>query len=52
VLNIFYSAQGSDVALTMVDGNVLYEDGQYYSIDIEKIIYNANMSVKSILGRL
>lgn len=50
--NIVYSAQGSDVALTMVDGKVLYEDGEYYSVDIEKAIYNANMSAKSILSRL
>ncbi len=50
--NIVYSAQGSDVALTMVDGKILYEDGEYYSVDIERAIYNANMSAKSILSRL
>lgn len=50
--NIVYCAQGSDVVLTMADGKVLYEDGEYYSIDIEKAIYNANVSVKCVLSKL
>jgi len=33
---ICYSAQGSDVVMTMVDGNILYENGEYTTIDIEK----------------
>jgi 5-methylthioadenosine/S-adenosylhomocysteine deaminase len=50
--NIVYSLQGSDVALTMVDGEVLYENGEYLSIDIEKAIYNAKKSAETILGKL
>jgi len=50
--NIVYSACGSDVVLTMVDGKVLYENGEYLSIDIEKVLYNAKKSTQSILAKL
>lgn len=41
--NIVYSARGSDVYLTMVGGNILYENGKYnIGENIEKIIKNAN----------
>ena len=33
---LIYSAQGSDVCMTMVDGKVLYEDGEFFTIDREK----------------
>ncbi|MBR2591178.1 MAG: amidohydrolase [Clostridia bacterium] len=32
-----YSAQSSDVCMTMVDGKILYENGEYLSIDKEKV---------------
>ena len=32
-----YAARGSDVCLTMVQGRVLYENGDYKTIDMEKI---------------
>lgn len=35
--HIAYSAQSHDVLLTMVDGRILYERGEYYSLDIEQI---------------
>ena len=35
--NVVYAAQGADVCLTMVDGEVLYRDGAYTTIDIERI---------------
>lgn len=34
--NVVYAAQGSDVKLTMVDGKVLYKDGVYTTIDVER----------------
>ena len=52
VNNIVFSAVGSDVCLTMVNGKVLYRDGIYTTIDIEKVIYNANMSTAKILNQL
>ncbi len=50
--NLVYSASGSDVLLTMVDGEVLYKDGEYYSIDVEKTIYEAQQATKKILALL
>ncbi|MDD4564558.1 MAG: amidohydrolase [Eubacteriales bacterium] len=52
VTNIVYSASGSDVLLTMADGRVLYKNGEYFSIDLEKTIYNAEKETKRILGEL
>lgn len=36
---IVYSSQGSDVVMTMVDGKILYENGEYYTLDRDKILY-------------
>jgi 5-methylthioadenosine/S-adenosylhomocysteine deaminase len=45
-----YSAQGSDVTLTMVDGNILYENGEYITMDKEKISYEFEASVRYLYG--
>ena len=42
---LVYSAQGSDVTMTMVDGKVLYENGEYKTLDKEKIFAEFNDSV-------
>lgn len=34
---IAYSAESSDVRMTMIDGRILYADGAYTSIDIERL---------------
>jgi len=34
-----YSANSSNVVMTMVDGNILYENGEYTTLDIEKVKY-------------
>lgn len=52
VNNIVYSASGSDVILTMADGKVLYEEGTYTAIDIEKVIFEAEKATKRILSAL
>jgi 5-methylthioadenosine/S-adenosylhomocysteine deaminase len=36
-----YSAERSDVLLTMVDGRILYRNGEYTSIDEERLRYEA-----------
>jgi len=36
ILAVAYSARGSDVCLTMVQGRVLYENGEFMTIDLEK----------------
>lgn len=50
--NLVYSASGSDVVLTMVDGRVLYDNGEYTTIDIEKTIFEAEKATKNILSQL
>ncbi len=50
--NLVYSAQGSDVCLTMVDGKVLYQDGEYKTIDIEKVKYETQQETNAILKQL
>lgn len=52
ITNIVYSASGSDVVLTMADGKVLYEDGEYKTIDIEKTIAGVERSAKRISREL
>jgi 5-methylthioadenosine/S-adenosylhomocysteine deaminase len=41
VLNLAYSATGRDVAMTLCQGKILYENGEYKTIDIEKLLFNA-----------
>lgn len=36
-----YSAQAADVCMTMVDGRVLYENGEYLTLDRERIMHEA-----------
>ncbi|WP_312650840.1 amidohydrolase [Aminipila sp.] len=50
--NIVYSACGGDIVMTMVDGKILYKDGIYTTIDIEKTIFETNRVTKEILSQL
>ena len=47
-----YSAQGSDVVLTMVDGEVLYREGEYLTIDIERALHEVQDSRRRIVSQL
>ena len=39
VLNaLVYSAKGGDVAMTMVSGKILYQNGQFPTIDLQKVV--------------
>ncbi len=40
VANIVYSATGRDVCLTMCNGQVLYENGEHKTIDMERLLSN------------
>lgn len=50
--NLVYSACGSDVLMTMVDGKVLYDNGEFTTIDIEKTIFEAEKATEGILKQL
>ena len=43
-----YSAQAGDVTMTMVDGKILYDNGAYLTIDVEKVRFDLDKTV----GRL
>lgn len=45
---VTYSAQSSDVCMTMVDGKILYENGEYLTLDKEKIYYDIEKAVKKL----
>lgn len=47
---VAYAAQGSDVVLTMVDGKILYENGEFLTLDADKIMYEAKAAVKHLYG--
>lgn len=49
---LVYSAQGSDVVLTMVDGCVVYKDGSYPTIDIEFSAAEVCAARKRIISQL
>lgn len=48
--NVVYSSCGTDVCLTMADGKVLYEDGEYATIDVEQAVRQVKLSRKRILS--
>lgn len=43
-----YSAQSSDVAMTMVDGRILYENGEYKTLDKERIYFDVKKSIRKL----
>jgi 5-methylthioadenosine/S-adenosylhomocysteine deaminase len=52
VNNLVYSASGSDVVLTMVDGKVLYREGEFLTIDMEKVRFETKRSIDRIVEAL
>ena len=49
---LIYSADGKDVCLTMCDGRVLYRDGEYTTIDIEKTVFETEKAKQEIIRQL
>ncbi len=47
---LVYSAQASDVCMTMADGRILYENGQYLTLDAERTMYDVKQASKRIYG--
>ena len=46
--NIAFSANSSNIILTMVDGKVLYRDGEFPTIDVERAIAETNAAASAI----
>ena len=51
VSTLVYSAQGGDVRMTMVDGEILYENGEYKTIDAERVRYDVQAALKRLYNR-
>ncbi len=51
VAAVVYAGQGSDVLLTMVDGNILYERGAYSTLDIEHIQWQMERLTEDLFQR-
>ena len=45
---LVYAAQASDVCMTMVDGNILYENGEFLTLNREEVIANAKAAVQRL----
>ena len=50
--NIVYSANKSNVVLTMVDGNVLYKNGEFTTIDVERMGYEVSRLVREVVNEV
>ena len=49
--NLVYSAQGSDVRMTMVNGKVLYRDGEYTTLNPKLVLERAAKEASLLLER-
>jgi len=45
---LIYSSMASDVTMTMVDGRILYENGEFFTIDREKAEYEMKQAVERL----
>ena len=51
VENLVYAARGGDVCLTMARGQVLYENGVFFTVDLDKIRYEvAHYALPHLFG--
>ncbi|MBR2559772.1 MAG: amidohydrolase [Firmicutes bacterium] len=50
--NIVLSAGNADIAITMADGKILFDNGEFTTIDIEKAAFEAGKAVADIKSRL
>lgn len=50
--NIVYSANCGNVLLTMVDGKVLYKNGEFTTIDVERSIAQTDAATKAIIEKV
>jgi len=49
IANILYSAQSSDICMTMVDGKIVYRDGAFPGIDRERVCYEVRKRQERLL---
>ncbi len=47
---IVYSAQATDVCMTMADGKILYENGHHLTLDAEQTLFDAKRAAERLYG--
>ena len=52
LVNVVYAGHGADVCLTMCDGRVVYRDGAYPTLDVERAKAEVNARTQRIVGEL
>lgn len=50
--NLVFSADPSDIKMTVCDGNILYQDGNFAHLDIAEIVRETKIQTDRILGLL
>ena len=48
IRNLIYSGDNSIVKMTIIDGKILYEDGNYTTIDIDEVISESNKLLEGL----
>ncbi|HIT45852.1 MAG TPA: amidohydrolase [Candidatus Aphodovivens excrementavium] len=52
LMNVVYAGHGSDVVLTLCDGEVVYRDGVWPGIDVERVKAECSARTKRIISEL
>jgi 5-methylthioadenosine/S-adenosylhomocysteine deaminase len=52
IYNVCYAGSGSDVCLTMCDGQVVYEAGQWTGVDVERAKAEVSKRAQRIISEL
>ncbi len=51
VANLVHSARGSDVSHVFVDGRLLYDEGEYLTLDVDRIMAEAERHARRMVGQ-
>ena len=49
ISNIVFAARGSDVVMNMVRGKIIYKNGEFLTVDFEKVKYEAESCAKKLI---
>ncbi|MDO4541357.1 MAG: amidohydrolase [Bacillota bacterium] len=50
--HVVYAAEGGDVYMTVCDGKVVYKDGEYATLDMEKVLWETEKHYKDIKNQV
>ena len=52
LVNLIFSLSDANIEMTIIDGKVLYDKGEYNTIDVEKVYFEVEKSKSRILEKL